>query len=119
MPVAGFITRSVDYSIQHYGLDISAPEGESIVAPAPGEVVFEDWTLTGGNTLIIAHAKNFMTVYKHCERILVSVGTKVTLGEPIALVGSTGVTSTGPHLHFELWQNGENLNPENYLLTRN
>ena len=53
MPMAGFITRNVDYSIQHYGLDISAPEGESIVAPAPGEVVFEDWTLTGGNTLII------------------------------------------------------------------
>jgi len=118
MPVAGFITRSVDYSIQHYGLDISAPEGESIVAPAPGEVVFEDWTLTGGNTLIIAHPNNFMTVYKHCERMLVSIGTKVSRGEPVALVGSTGITSTGPHLHFELWQNGKNLNPENYLLTR-
>ncbi len=119
MPVAGFITRNVDYSIQHYGLDISAPKGESIVSPAPGEVVFEDWTLTGGNTLIIAHPNDFMTVYKHCERILVSVGTKVSRGEAIALVGSTGITSTGPHLHFELWQNGKNLNPENYLLTKN
>lgn len=119
MPAAGFITRTVDYSIQHYGLDISAPEGESIVAPAPGEIVFEDWTLNGGNTLIIAHANDFMTVYKHCERILVSVGTKVARGDAIALVGSTGITSSGPHLHFELWQNGKNLNPENYLLTKN
>ncbi len=119
MPVVGFITRNVDYSIQHYGLDISAPVGESIVAPAPGEVIFEDWTLNGGNTLMIAHANDFMTVYKHCERILVSVGVKVSRGEEIALVGSTGITSTGPHLHFELWQNGKNLNPENYLLTKN
>jgi murein DD-endopeptidase MepM/ murein hydrolase activator NlpD len=119
MPAAGFVTRNVDYSIQHYGLDISAPQGESIIAPAPGEVIFEDWTLTGGNTLIIVHADDYMTVYKHCERILVSVGTKVSRGEPIALVGSTGITSTGPHLHFELWQDGKNLNPENYLLTKN
>jgi murein DD-endopeptidase MepM/ murein hydrolase activator NlpD len=119
MPTEGFISRSIDYSIQHYGLDISAEEGQSIVAPAAGEVLFADWTLTGGNTLIIVHANNYVTIYKHCERILVSVGTKVTRGEAIGLVGSTGTTSTGPHLHFELWQNGKNLNPENYLLTKN
>jgi murein DD-endopeptidase MepM/ murein hydrolase activator NlpD len=119
MPTQGFVTRNVDYSIQHYGLDISASEGESVVAPAAGEVLFADWTLAGGNTLIIAHANGYITVYKHCERILVTVGTKVTRGEAIALVGSTGITSTGPHLHFELWQNGKNLNPENYLLTKN
>ncbi len=119
MPVQGFITRGVNYATQHYGIDISAQEGEPIVAPAPGEVVFSDWTLTGGNTLIIAHPGNFMTVYKHCERILVPVGTKVSRGEAIGLVGSTGTTSTGPHLHFELWHDGKNLNPENYLLTKN
>ncbi len=119
MPVQGFVTRGVNYAIQHYGIDISAQEGAPIVAPAPGEVVFSDWTLTGGNTLIIAHAGDFMTVYKHCERILVSVGAKVSRGEAIALVGSTGTTSTGPHLHFELWRDGKNLNPENYLLTKN
>ena len=119
MPVQGFVTRGVNYAIQHYGIDISAQEGEPIVAPAPGEVVFSDWTLTGGNTLIIAHPGNFMTVYKHCERILVPVGAKVTRGEAIALVGSTGTTSTGPHLHFELWHDGKNLNPENYLLMKN
>ena len=119
MPASGFVTRSIDYSIAHFGLDISAPEGESIVAPAAGEVLFADWTLTGGNTLILSHPNDFLTVYKHCERILVSVGTRVSRGEAIALVGSTGVTSTGPHLHFELWQNGKNLNPENYLLTKN
>ncbi len=119
MPANGYITRGVNYQIQHYGVDISAPIGSPVVAPAPGVVIFVDWTLTGGNTLMIAHAGNFMTVYKHCERILVSVGTKVSRGEVVALVGSTGVTSTGPHLHFELWQDGRNLNPENYLLTKN
>lgn len=119
MPVQGFVTRGVNYATQHYGIDISAQEGEPIVAPAPGEVVFSDWTLTGGNTLMIAHPGNFMTIYKHCERILVPVGAKVSRGEAIALVGSTGTTSTGPHLHFELWHDGKNLNPENYLLTKN
>ncbi len=119
MPVNGYITRGIDYHIQHYGVDISAPKGSPIVAPAPGEVVFVDWTLNGGNTLMLAHPGDFITVYKHCERILVSVGTKVTRGEVVALVGSTGITSTGPHLHFELWQDGKNLNPENYLLTKN
>ncbi len=119
MPTAGFVTRGVDYAIQHYGLDISAPEGEPVVAPAAGEVIFADWTLTGGNTLLIAHAGDYITAYKHCARILVSVGSKVSRGEAIALVGSTGVTSTGPHLHFELWQNGKNINPQNYLLTKN
>lgn len=119
MPTQGFVTRSVDYTIQHYGLDISATEGESIVAPADGKVLFADWTLTGGNTLIIVHADDYLTVYKHCERILVSIGTKVTRGQAIGLVGSTGITSTGPHLHFELWQDGKNLDPENYLLTKN
>lgn len=118
-PVQGFVTRSVDYSIQHYGLDISAPEGEAVVSPAAGEVLFADWTLTGGNTLIIAHADDYMTVYKHCERILVSVGTRVARGEIVGLIGSTGTSSSGPHLHFELWQNGKNLNPENYLLKNN
>lgn len=119
MPTQGFVTRSVDYSIQHYGLDISAPEGQSIVAPAAGEVLFADWTLNGGNTLIMAHGEDYVTVYKHCEQILVNVGTRVARGDVVALVGSTGITSTGPHLHFELWQNGKNLNPENYLLTKN
>ncbi len=119
MPVSGFISRGVDYAIEHYGIDIAAPVGEPIVAPAPGEVIFADWTLTGGNTLIIAHPGNFLTVYKHCERILVGVGTRVSRGEAIALVGSTGTTSTGPHLHFELWHDGRNLNPENYLLKTN
>ncbi len=119
MPVQGFVTRGVNYAIQHYGIDISAQLGEPIVAPAPGEVVFSDWTLTGGNTLVIAHPGDFMTIYKHCERVLVPVGTVVSRGEAIALVGSTGTTSTGPHLHFELWHDGKNLNPENYLLMKN
>ncbi len=119
MPVSGFISRGVDYAIGHYGIDIAASLGEPIVAPAPGEVIFSDWTLTGGNTLVIAHPGDFLTVYKHCERVLVGVGTKVSRGEAIALVGSTGTTSTGPHLHFELWHDGKNLNPENYLLKTN
>ncbi|HEY9164862.1 MAG TPA: M23 family metallopeptidase [Candidatus Kryptonia bacterium] len=119
MPVSGFVSRDVNYTIQHYGVDISANSGEPIVAPAPGQVIFTDWTVTGGNTLIIVHPGDFVTVYKHCERILTQVGARVSRGEAIALVGSTGVTSTGPHLHFELWQDGKNLDPMNYLLTKN
>jgi len=118
-PVNGFVSRDVDYAIQHFGVDISAASGTPIIAPAPGEVIFEDWTTAGGNTLIIMHPGDLVTVYKHCERILVQLGTRVSRGEAIALVGSTGMTSTGPHLHFELWQDGKNLDPTNYLLTKN
>ncbi|MGC8653673.1 MAG: M23 family metallopeptidase [Candidatus Kryptoniota bacterium] len=118
-PVSGFESRGISYSSGHLGVDFSAQAGEPIVAPADGVVIFADWTLLGGNTLFIAHPGNFLTVYKHCERILVNVGSRVTRGEAIALVGSTGITSGGPHLHFEIWRNGRNLNPDNYLLMVN
>lgn len=118
-PVNGFESRGINYSSGHLGVDFSARAGQAVVAPADGIVMFADWTLLGGNTLMIAHPANFVTVYKHCERILVNVGSKVTRGEAVALVGSTGITSSGPHLHFEIWRNGKNLNPNNYLLMVN
>jgi murein DD-endopeptidase MepM/ murein hydrolase activator NlpD len=118
-PVSGFESRGINYSSGHLGVDFSARAGEPIVAPADGIVIFADWTLLGGNTLFIAHPGNFLTIYKHCERILVNVGSRVTRGEAVALVGSTGITSGGPHLHFEIWRDGKNLNPDNYLLMVN
>lgn len=98
----------------HSGVDLAAPEGSSIRAIATGTVVFADPYGGYGRLVVIQHAGGITSHYGHCSTIKVKPGQKVKAGQLIALVGSTGIT-TGPHLHFELRQNGVALNPEAYL----
>lgn len=85
----------------HHGVDVAAPIGTQLVAPADGVVVKKGSGASGGNTLIIKHAKDLYTVYYHLQKpSALAVGANVSKGDPIALVGNTGA-STGPHLHFE------------------
>lgn len=118
-PAEGFMSRGYDASSlisdPHLGVDISAPTGTPVKAPADGIVLFSDWTIDGGNVLIIEHGFGFITLYKHNERNLVKRLEKITQGQTIALVGNTGKISSGPHLHYEIWQNGRPLDPVNYL----
>lgn len=85
----------------HTGIDLAAPEGTDIEAAATGKVVFAGEKGGYGNLVIIEHADGQQTYYAHCSELLVEQGQKVTKGQTIAQVGSTG-SSTGPHLHFEL-----------------
>jgi murein DD-endopeptidase MepM/ murein hydrolase activator NlpD len=95
----------------HRGLDIAAPSGTTIVAARTGTVIFAGWSDRGyGNLVKIRHAGGAETWYGHASRILVRVGQSVKQGEPIALVGSTGI-STGPHLHLELHVRGIAVDP--------
>jgi len=99
----------------HTGLDIGAAMGTNIFAAAEGTVLVAGWNAGGyGNYVVIDHGGGLTTLYAHCSSLNVSAGQKVSRGQVIAKCGSTGM-STGPHLHFEVLQNGAHTNPSAYL----
>ncbi|MBD3409581.1 MAG: peptidoglycan DD-metalloendopeptidase family protein [Ignavibacteriales bacterium] len=114
-PIRGFVTRGYDPATGHFGVDFAAKTGTPVLAAADGYVISADYSFEDGHTLIVAHPDGYMTVYKHCERLLARVRERVTRGEAIALCGDTGERSTGPHLHFELWSDGAAIDPTEYL----
>lgn len=98
----------------HTGVDIGAPMSAKIVAAASGKVVVAGWSSRGyGNYVVIQHDGAFSTLYAHMSKILVTKGQTVSKGDTIGKVGSTGY-STGPHLHFEVLVNGDDVNPMQY-----
>ncbi|MBU0507517.1 M23 family metallopeptidase [bacterium] len=118
-PVRGYVTRRFtvadsDNPLAHYGLDIAAAEGTPVRAAADGLVVFADWTYRYGNLAVIQHRSDFVSFYGHNQVLLVQPGERVRQGEPIALVGNSGL-STAPHLHFELWHGGSPVDPTSLL----
>ena len=115
-PVEGFITQGFDPARNHFGIDIAAQRGTPVYAPGDGVVLFAGWTYEDGNMLIIAHGGGYATVYKHNQTLLKNTLNTVKRGEPIALLGSTGRTSAGHHLHFEVWRNGVPQDPNDFLL---
>ena len=119
-PVLGNITSRygvVESSIRdhaHGGLDIAAPYGTNIKAAADGTVSYSGWMSGYGYLIIIDHTNGVQSYYGHCSKLYASVGDKVTAGDVIAAVGSTG-NSTGNHLHFEIRSNGSTINPQRYI----
>jgi murein DD-endopeptidase MepM/ murein hydrolase activator NlpD len=95
---------------RHAGIDIAAPVGTPVKAMAAGTVVFSGSAGGYGNLVAIDHGNGVTTRYAHNRALLVSVGQRVTLGQEIAQVGSTG-RSTGPHLHFEVLRDGQAVDP--------
>lgn len=116
MPADGYQTRGFDIRQSHYGIDIAAREGSSVLAAADGKVIFADWTYDDGFCMMIAHSEGYMTVYKHNRSLLKFAGTDVKRGELIALLGNTGKSSSGPHLHFEVWKDGNAENPDTFMI---
>lgn len=98
----------------HSGIDIGADYGDTVSAADGGVVIFSDWMGGYGKAVIIEHGNGISTLYAHNSGLLVSEGQRVRKGEAIARVGSTGY-STGPHLHFEVRENGSPVNPTSYL----
>jgi len=124
MPVNGHLTSGfgmrmhplLGYSRFHKGIDIGAPYGAPIVAATDGIVAFAGWHGGHGNYVKLNHASGLATGYGHMSRIAVRVGTRVRQGQLIGYVGSTGL-STGPHLHYELYKNGQAINPKSVAFT--
>ena len=106
-PIAGASTN-------HKGIDFAAATGTPIYAAAAGTVISAGYAGNAGNLLVISHGNGLLTYYMHCNAIYVSAGQKVSKGQNVAAVGTTG-NSTGPHLHFQVMLNGTPVNPANYL----
>ncbi len=114
-PVKGIIVNKFDTGRQHYAIDIALKKGTPVKSIAKGRVIFADWSPDTGNTIIIKHPNNVISIYKHNQKLLRKTGDFVNQGEVIALSGNTGKKTTGPHLHFELWINDIPVNPVDFI----
>lgn len=122
-PTQGWVSsrfgyRTSPFTMQrefHKGLDISAPQGTPIYAPAKGKVTFSGRDGGYGLTMTVDHGTGITTRYAHLHSVAVKAGQKITRGQLLAYVGSTG-RSTGPHLHYEVRLNGVPVNPMRYIL---
>ena len=114
-PLKGIITNMFNPAQKHYGVDVVAKQNEAVKAVLDGTVILSNWTLETGYVIVVQHARNIVSLYKHNSAILKKVGDYVRAGDPIAIVGETGELTTGPHLHFELWSDGSPLDPKEYI----
>ena len=114
-PIEGLVSRPFDVSIEHYGVDVVSNSNEPVKSIGDGTVIFSDWTQEAGNVVAIQHRGNIISVYKHNSALLKKVGNFVYSGEVISIIGNTGELTTGPHLHFEIWYNGNPINPEDFI----
>ena len=122
LPINGYITSGFGQRISpidqtsefHRGIDIAAPAGTPVVAAANGRVKLAASTGLLGLLVVIDHGDGYETWYAHNEYLLVKTGDWVLSGQAIALLGTTG-RSTGPHLHYEVWKNGQAIDPTPFL----
>ena len=114
-PIEGIVTTEFNLKDEHYGIDIVSNNNEPVKSVAEGTVIFSDWTQESGNVIAIQHRDNIISVYKHNSALLKKVGNFVNSGEAIAIIGNTGEFTTGPHLHFEMWYNGNSVDPEEFI----
>jgi murein DD-endopeptidase MepM/ murein hydrolase activator NlpD len=116
LPVNGYISRGFDPEKGHYGIDIVVRDGTPVYASAGGFVIFSGYTNDYGHMIILSHSDGYVSIYKHCSLILKEEREIVNQGELIAQSGNSGLATTGPHLHFEIWQNGQAIDPEKLLI---
>ncbi|WP_018338731.1 MULTISPECIES: M23 family metallopeptidase [Butyricimonas] len=114
-PLSGIVTNHFDEGTRHYGVDLVAKQNSNVLSVLDGVVIFTDWTIKTGYVIQVQHNGNLVSMYKHNSVLLKKQGDFVRAGEAIAVVGNTGEETTGPHLHFELWQAGKPLNPETFI----
>jgi murein DD-endopeptidase MepM/ murein hydrolase activator NlpD len=114
-PVKGILTHSYNAKEKHFAVDIAVANGTAVKSVAAGTIIFAGWTAETGYVILIEHINKYISVYKHNEIIYRAQGDLVQTGEVIAVAGSSGEFSTGPHLHFEMWYQGYPVNPTNFI----
>jgi murein DD-endopeptidase MepM/ murein hydrolase activator NlpD len=114
-PITGFISDKYDSKKGHYGVDIVAKTNESVKCVADGTVIMSSWTQDAGYVIAVQHRGSLISVYKHNAVLLKKVGSFVNAGDIISIVGNSGEMTDGPHLHFEMWYNGNSLNPQEFV----
>ena len=114
-PVKGTVSAGFNLEAQHYAVDIVVPKNTPIKAAADGRVVLASWTSDSGYVIIIDHGNHLLSVYKHNSSLTKEQGDFVKAREVIAISGSSGALSTGPHLHFELWNDGDPIDPAAFI----
>jgi murein DD-endopeptidase MepM/ murein hydrolase activator NlpD len=119
LPVNGYLSRSFDPERGHFGIDLVVKDGTPVFASAGGFVVFSGYTNNYGHIIILSHSDDYLSIYKHCSVILKKEREFVKQGDLIALSGNSGLATTGPHLHFEIWHNGKPIDPEKVLIKNN
>lgn len=115
-PVSGTITQGYNPGSGHYGIDVATLSGTTIRSIAEGVVISTEWTMNYGNVIYIQHKNGYLTIFKHVSNPSRKVGDFVQKGDILGSVTESGLISSGPHLHFEIWQDGTPLNPLNYLI---
>lgn len=111
-PVEGRISAGWDPGMDHWGVDIVAPEDSPVKAVGDGTVIFAGFTAGGGHTVLVQHPGDRVSVYMHNSRLEVGSGDRVRQGEMVAVIGNSGDHSSGPHLHFEWWESGVAIDPQ-------
>lgn len=114
-PLKGPISEGYNIEDKHYGVDVVAVKNAPVKAVSDGTVIFSGWTSETGNVIILKHDYDLLSIYKHNSSLTKEQGERVRKGEVIATAGSTGEYSTGPHLHFELWNQGRPVNPTDFI----
>lgn len=115
-PVKGSLTRGYLPDEEHYGIDIATSTNEPVINIADGSVFTSNWTINNGYVISVQHGNGVVTTFKHLARLNKREGDLVLKGDILGATGDTGVLSTGPHLHLEVWKNGVPQNPELYLI---
>ncbi len=114
-PVKGTISEPFNSKTKHYAVDVVTIKDAPVKAVADGTVIFAEWTAQTGYVIILKHTNNLISVYKHNAVLTKEQGELVKAGQIIATVGNTGEYTTGPHLHFELWRDGNPIDPTNFI----
>ena len=114
-PLSGLISDVYNSKARHFGVDLVAKEKSRISSVLDGTVIISHWTSGTGYVIAIQHKNDYISLYKHNSLLLKEVGDFVSAGDHIAIIGSSGELSSGPHLHFELWHKGSPVNPEDYI----